>query len=237
MKRYLAVGISAIAVLALMGTIFVARHLGLQALTASELASKQLVPPAPPDDNCNQLQRALAGYPKSKPARSANPFGTDDMAIYLSVLERWNSGSRGPSNVSNRTYPIEREISDCGCLKGIELQSIANAAKSFRVLTNGLLGGKNIRLVDAGRQAMIVQDNDPGKSMREGVSVPAAVSRAFSTGLFSMSEIAFDKDHRRGLVSYRFVCGSLCGSGGIWLFEKVDGVWKRSDRTCGAWAS
>jgi hypothetical protein len=52
-----------------------------------------------------------------------------------------------------------------------------------------------------------------------------------------MSEIAFDKEQGRALVSYSFVCGSLCGSGGVWLFEKVDGVWKKSERVCGGWIS
>jgi hypothetical protein len=119
----------------------------------------------------------------------------------------------------------------------MELQSIANAARSFRVLTGDVLGGKNIRLVDADKQAVTVQNNDPSNSLRERKSVETAVNRVFSTGLFSVSEIAFDKDHRRALVSYSFVCGSLCGSGGVWLFEKVEGAWKKSERVCGGWVS
>jgi hypothetical protein len=91
--------------------------------------------------------------------------------------------------------------------------------------------------VDADKQAVIVQSNDPSNSIREGKSVETAVNGAFSTGLFSMSKIAFDKEQRRALVSYSFVCGSLCGNGGVWLFEKVDGVWKKSERVCGAWIS
>jgi hypothetical protein len=39
-----------------------------------------------------------------------------------------------------------------------------------------------------------------------------------------MSEIAFDKEQQRALVGYSFECGSLCGSGGVWLFEKFDGA-------------
>ncbi len=230
-------GISVIAVLALVGAFPIARRFRLAVLTPSKLAAKQLTPPAPPDDSCDQIQRALAGYTNQKPVRSADPFSADDVAIYRGILERWNSGSPGLLNVSNRTYPIERELSDCGCLKGIELQSIMNAAKSFHILTTDLLPGKNIRLVDADRQVVVVRNNDPSKSIREGESVETAVNGAFPTGLFSMSEVAFDKRHRRALVSYSFVCGSLCGSGGVWLFEKVDGVWKKSDRVCGGWVS
>ena len=104
-------------------------------------------------------------------------------------------------------------------------------------MTGDVLGRNNIRLVDANKQAVIVQSNDPNHSIREGKSVKAAVNRAFSTGLFSMSEIALDKEQQRALVSYSFVCGSLCGSGGVWLFEKVDGAWKKSEHVCGGWVS
>jgi hypothetical protein len=140
-------------------------------------------------------------------------------------------------NVSNRTFAIDRDLSDCGCLKGIEPQTIVSAAHSFRILTGDVLAGKHIRLVDANKQAVIVQSNDPSNSIREGKTAETAVNEAFSTGLFSMSEIAFDKEHRRALVSYSFWCGLLCGSGSVWLFEKVDGVWKKSDRVCGGWVS
>ena len=119
----------------------------------------------------------------------------------------------------------------------MELQSIANAAHSFRILTGDVLVGKNVRLVDADKQALIVRNNDPTSSLREGKSVETAVNRAFSSGLFSVSEIAFDEEHRRALVGYSFVCGSLCGHGGVWLFEKVGGAWKRSERVCGGWVS
>jgi hypothetical protein len=237
MGRRAVVGISVIAVLALVVAIPLARRFHLSFLTPSELASKRLAPPAPPDDSCAQIQSALEGSSDKKPFRNTNPFSADEVAIYRGILERWNSNSRGLLNVSNRTFPIDRDLSDCGCLKGIEPQSIVSAAHSFRILTGDVLGGNNIRLVDANKQAVIVHSNDPNNSIREGKSVKTAVNRAFSTGLFSMSEVAFDKEQQRALVSYSFVCGSLCGSGGVWLFEKVDGAWKKSEHVCGGWIS
>jgi hypothetical protein len=236
MGRRAVVGISVIAVLALVVVIPLARRFQLSVLTPSELAPKRLAPPAPPDDSCAQIQRALAGSSHKKPVRNTNPFSADEVAIYRGILELWNSNSRG-LNVSNRTFPIDRDISDCVCLKGIEPQTIVSAASAFRNLTGDVLAGKNIRLVDADKQAVIVRSNDPNNPIREGKSVETAVNVAFSTGLFSMSEIAFDKEQRRALVSYSFGCGSLCGSGGVWLFEKVDGVWKKSERVCGGWIS
>jgi len=228
---------SVIAVLVLVGVLPPARRSHSAVLTPSELAAKRLNPPAPPDDSCAQIQRALEGSPDEKPGRNSNPSSADDAAIYRGILQQWNSTTRSLLNVSNRTFPVDRELSDCGCLKCIELQSIANAAHSLHILTRDVLGEINIRLVDADKQAVIVQSNDPSKSIREGKSAEITVKEAFSAGLFSMSEIAFDKKHGRALVSYSFVCGSLCGSGGVWLFEKVDGMWKKSERVCGGWIS
>jgi hypothetical protein len=217
-----------IAVLAIVVALPLARRFQSSVLTASELTARWLIPPAPPDDSCGQIQHALAGSPVEKTVRDASPLSSDDVAIYRGILERWNSQSRGTLNVSNRTFPIGRDLSDCGCLRGIDVQNISKAAHSFRILTGDVLGRTNISLVDADKQALIVQRNDPSNSIREGKSVETAVNGAFSTGLFSMSEIAFDKEHRRALVSYSFVCGSLCGSGGVWLFYRDDGCHQRS---------
>jgi hypothetical protein len=237
MRRRAFIGIALIAVLALAVALHLARRSRLAILTPSELAAKRPMPTAPPDDVCAQMQRALAGSLTKKPVRNKNPLSADDVAIYEEILERWNSKSRSPLNVSNRTFRLDRGLSDCDCLKGIEPQSIENAANSFHILTGDVLGRKSIRFVDAGKQAVVIHSNDPDNPIREGKRVEAAVNEAFSTGLFSVSEIAFDKEHRRALVSYSFVCGSLCGSGGVWLFEKVDGLWKKSEHACDGWVS
>jgi hypothetical protein len=149
MGRHAVVGISVIAVLALVVAIFLARRFHLSVLTPSEFAPKRLARPASPDDGCAQIQRALADSSHKKPVKNTNPFSADEIAIYRGILERWNSNSRGLLNVSSRTSPIDRDISDCGCLKGIEPQTIVSAAHSFRILTGDVLAGKNIRLVDA----------------------------------------------------------------------------------------
>ena len=94
-----------------------------------------------------------------------------------------------------------------------------------------------IRLVDPSKQESVVGRNDPSTTMRQGKSVDDAVDNAFANGLFSVSEIAFDKERRRALVSYTFHCGMLCGGGAIWVVEKVNGRWKKFDRECGSWIS
>jgi hypothetical protein len=105
------------------------------------------------------------------------------------------------------------------------------------MLRRNVLPGVKLRLVDANRQLRTVRDNDPGNWMARDKSVRRAVNDAFATGLFSLSEIAFDKHHQWALVTYAFVCGSLCGSGGTWLFENVAGEWKLTERLCGGWIS
>jgi hypothetical protein len=108
---------------------------------------------------------------------------------------------------------------------------------SFHELTPDVLPSKNMTLVDPKRQAKIVRNNDPSTTIQQGKPVHSAVEKAFSTGLFSLSEIAFDKSHHYAIVSFGFWCGSLCGHGSTLIFENVSGQWKRTDRNCGGWVS
>ena len=165
----------------------------------------------------------------------------DEVAVYQAVVQQWNSDGRRLS-VADRTFALDKEsladrISSCECLRSMDVLSLVSASHSFHALTRSVFPERNIRLVDANKQLTIIQSIDPHKGMAAGKSVEKAVGDAFAGGLFSLSEIAFDRDHRQALVSYSFVCGSRCGSGGTWLFEKVDGVWKRTTSDCGGWIS
>jgi hypothetical protein len=111
------------------------------------------------------------------------------------------------------------------------------ASHSFHDLPSDVLARKSMRLVDPSKQAKIVHANDPNKTIRGSKSVDKAVKDAFTTGLFSMSEIAFDKELRHAAVSYSFWCGSLCGHGATLIFEKIGNEWKKTDRHCGSWIS
>ena len=94
-----------------------------------------------------------------------------------------------------------------------------------------------MKLVDADKQAKLVHSNDPSRTISKGRSVESAVTQAFESALFSMSEIAFDKEHRYAALSYHFWCGGLCGNGASVVLEKVDGEWKTTDRACASWIS
>jgi hypothetical protein len=71
-----------------------------------------------------------------------------------------------------------------------------------------------------------VSDNDVEKS----------VNKAFSTGMFSLSEIIFNKKHTKAILQYSFACGRLCGNGGMVLLQKVGNYWKVK-KVCGGWVS
>lgn len=178
----------------------------------------------------------------AEPVKSNVPLCADEIAIYGAVLRQYvTSKATDRLNVSARTYPFDPDSHANGvtadCLRGIELQNLASVAHTFHVLTPNVLTVKKARLVDPDKQSQVVRENDPDKTMRKGKSVSEAVNDAYSTALFSLSEIAFDKEKRHAVVSYRYWCGALCGHGSTLVFEKVGNTWKKMDRHCGGWVS
>ena len=191
------------------------------------------------------LPYSVAPSQTQKPTKSTENLTVDEVTIYREVLRlntAGNSGAPGTLHVASTTYPLDPSspmsgLSDSGCLKGIVLDDLAKASHSFHELSPDILPNNVTRLVDPRKQKKIVRDNDPSKTIRDGKSVDAAVKDAFGTALFSLSEIAFDKGRTYAVVSYSFWCGSLCGNGATWVFEKVDDEWKKTDRSCGNWIS
>jgi hypothetical protein len=90
-----------------------------------------------------------------------------------------------------------------------------------------------------------VEENDPQNLMKKAIDehekvtdeqLDQSVKQAFHTGVFTLSEIAFDKEHRRAVVSYSFVCGMLCGHGNTMVLKRSGESWKIAKR-CGGWIS
>jgi len=176
-----------------------------------------------------------------KPVKSADPLSADEIAIYREILLNYASTESGSLNVSARTFPLDPNDPTTGLARGdcanIQLDGAKPVSRTFHDLTVDVLPGKNMRLVDPKKQARIVHENDPSRTIRGGKSVDAAVRSAFSAGLFSLSEIAFDKDHLRAVVSYSFWCGSLCGHGSTLVFEKQSDGWHKIGAECSGWVS
>ena len=177
-----------------------------------------------------------------KPVKATFPLSADEVSIYNAVLRHYGGDKDTALNVSQTTYPLDPDspmdgLKGAECLKGIHLENIAVVPHSFHELPPDVLPGKKMKLVDPRKQTTIVRSNDPSKTIRKGKPVGDALESAYSTALFSMSEIGFDKDHRFAVVSYRFWCGSLCGNGSTLVFEKVKGEWRNANRNCGSWIS
>ena len=184
---------------------------------------------------------SVNGSDRVKPARSTTPLNSDEVAIYKAVLRTYSKDKDVGLNVSANTYPLDPSASTTGfdrpeCLNGVQLENPGALSHSYHVLSSDVLPSKAMKVVDPKTQAKIVRSNDPGNKIRKGKPVKDAVEAAFTTALFSMSEIAFDKEHRFAAVSYSFWCGSLCGHGSTFIFEKVNEDW-RSVRECGGWIS
>lgn len=181
------------------------------------------------------------GSDNDKPIKSTTPLGTDEIAIYKAVLRTYSEQKDARLNVSAKTYPLDPSARTTGfdrpeCLNGVQMDNLSTVSHSYHELPPEVLPSEAMRIVDPKTQARIVHSNDPDKTMRKGKTVKEAVEAAFTTGLFSMSEIAFDREHHFAAVRYSFWCGSLCGHGSTLVFEKVNGNWRKV-RNCGGWVS
>jgi hypothetical protein len=181
------------------------------------------------------------GSDSSKPAKPTVPLSADEIAVYKAVLRTYSGNKDANLNVSAKTYPLDPSASTTGfdqpeCLNGVQLDNLSSVSHSYHDLPPDVLASKAMTLVDPKTQARIVHSNDPSSTIRKGKPVKDAVQAAFTTGLFSMSEIAFDKERRFAAVRYSFWCGSLCGHGSTLVFEKVNGEWQKV-RNCGGWVS
>jgi hypothetical protein len=183
---------------------------------------------------------ALAGAQEAaKPKVSDQPLTAEQLAIYREVLHGWMENEVSTINLSVQTVPLTADglFGYEGCDKGLELETAApDVVHRFRAADLAQLGSGKISLVDPQRGSKEVAENDPGKTIREGRSIEDAVRNGFDHGLVTLSEIRFNKGHTKAMVSFRFLCGSLCGNGGSVVLEKTDGGWKRGSR-CHDWVS
>jgi hypothetical protein len=82
---------------------------------------------------------------------------------------------------------------------------------------------KRVVLVDPDRQQETIKENDPQNLMKKAIDdrqkitegqLDRSIKSAFDSGLFTLSEIVFDKEHLHAVVSYSFVCG---GTAILWF--------------------
>jgi hypothetical protein len=179
-----------------------------------------------------------------KPVISKDPLTAEQIAIYRAVLQDYTQGEDAALNIADVTAPFSNDLTgDGSCQEGISAPD-KGPLVVHRMDPAVALNPKMV-LVDPNRQNKTVKKNDPGNAIHSAVAdgrpvsdkeVEKSVKQAFATGLFTFSEIIFDKDHTYAAVWYSFHCGSLCGRGNTIVLKKVEGKWKIS-KHCGGWIS
>jgi hypothetical protein len=51
--------------------------------------------------------------------------------------------------------------------------------------------------------------------------------------VLTLSQVIFDKSHKRAALHYSFICGRLCAHYETVVYERRRGVWKASGHSCG----
>lgn len=169
----------------------------------------------------------------------------DQINIYRTVIADYLGKSSGKLNIRSTTELPDEEhpFYDDKCAQRIEPEKLK--VSSAHNLNSVVEGHPNWLLVDGDKQEQLVDSNDPQKLIKSAIDdhqkvteaeLDDSIKRAFETGLFTLSEIAFDKQHQRAAVAYSFVCGGLCGNGDTLILHKTGGKWKIVKR-CGGWVS
>lgn len=187
--------------------------------------------------------RAFTQENAPRPKVSDDPLTTEQIAVYRAVLSDFLKGSDGALNLANIIEPLDQ--SSKACFRGMDAGVIKESASVVHRLEPSLVTDTKIVLVDPDRQQKAIEENDPQKLIKKAVDengkvtdeqVDESVKNAFNTALFTLSEIVFDKQHRRAAVAYSFACGMLCGNGNTLVLKKVGHDWRVTKR-CGGWVS
>ena len=192
----------------------------------------------------SQLTVAQENAPK--PTLSDVPLTSEQIAVYRALLTDYLKKSTRVLNLASVTESLDVagiDSADNTCLKGFGAEH--EAVATVHRLSPQSLGDTRLVLVDPDRQQEAIKDNDPQNLLRKAIDdhqkitdeqLDQSIKGAFRAGLFTLSEIAFDKAHRRAVVSYSFVCGMLCGHGNTLVLKKVGQSW-RVAKGCGGWVS
>jgi hypothetical protein len=182
-----------------------------------------------------------------KPKVSSNRLTAEQIAIYRAVLFDYTRGADVALSLSNSTVPLDESAAsfEKSCMPPAVREPPTIAVPIVHRLDHRVALSPKMLLVDRDRQQETVNANDPQKLMKRAIDdhesvsekqVNDSVKQAFDTGLFTLSEILFDKQHRRAVVAYGFFCGMLCGHGSTLALKKIGGKWKVS-KICSAWVS
>jgi hypothetical protein len=156
--------------------------------------------------------------------------------IYSAFLAQWMGNDRAPMNVANTAVrPTPDDVGQYNeCTSGGTGGSVRWIAGSTDAdLHRARASLPRVNLVDAKRW----QPVDPGRLIAKGQPVGAAVNAGIDNGLMTLSVISFNEAHDTAMLTFSFVCGSLCGHGGAVMFKKTPKGWVQSKTPCSSWTS
>jgi hypothetical protein len=188
---------------------------------------------------CSLAMPQAAQSAETKPKVSPDPLTSEQLAVYRAVLHDWMGDGKSAIRLQTVTepFPTDGGFDSKDCLKGMDMEpDIPGKIHRFRPEDLRQLGSDRIQLVDPETQRKEVEQNDPGKAIESGASIDDAVKNGFAHGRTWVSEIRFDKTHTHAVVFYGFLCGALCGNGGMMILEKKANGWKRKSQ-CSIWMS
>ena len=179
------------------------------------------------------------------PKLSSESLTKEQVAVYRAVLQDFLGDSKNTLNLANTTEPLEQPAAPPGrgCPKTSSPQVPDASVPVVHRLDPAVTLNLKVDLVNPERLKEKIKTGDPAILMkrvidgRENVpkkEIDDATERAVRNGLFTLSEVVFNKEHSRALVRYDFVCGELCGHGSVFLLKKVGEKWK-VHKTCQEW--
>jgi len=177
---------------------------------------------------CSFSTNSTAAVPRDSLAAS------DESVIYHAFLNHWLGKDHSLTLISEIAAPPEHEdvkqFIECAGEAGYK-DAQWQASTPQQNLRSVLGDLSYVHFIDPKKW----HPRDPGALIAKGQSVGKAVNTGISHALMSFSAITFDKEHRLAALSYSFVCGSLCGTGGEVLFVKSATGWVQSPHRCGTW--
>ena len=217
---------------ALLSACLVTMHFG--AITKAAQSATQGKNQPPQSKVQAQQDQAQPAYKMS----DKKPLGNERLNVYRDFLTEWRHDAFSTLNISTDLDTLDRTGSNGndGCFTEFDAEVTPTPeVHEFSNFDSILLGTGKINLVDPDVQIKDVEKNDPRKTVNKGVSVDNAVQNGFDHGLFTFSEIQFDKNHEKAIFSYSFYCGQECGNGGtVVMTRSVSGVWVITSR-CQQW--
>jgi len=183
----------------------------------------------------------------SQPSVSKDPLADEQVAVYRAVLQDYLKDSKDSLNLADKTEVIEGAWTsfDGTCPKNHDREVTQSSGPMVHRFSPETVLDKRVVIVDASEQQKKIDRSDPQNLVKRAIDDHVSVShtelndsikQAFKNGVFTLSEIIFDKKHQRALVSYGFVCGSLCGNGNTLILTKARSNWRVS-KTCSGWVA